>query len=762
MMISSFRRSLQKDDAGQAIIIGAVMMLVIAVAIMTTAQLGWAIKSRIQLQHAADNAAYTNATMVARSMNFIAWTNRAMVSQYVSAMAFQSMVTHLDGLNMLIAAAAASVLSAAFILGVVGRILEAIIFTAAIGAAMVALAKVLGKAGEGIEKAADAVQKVINGLDVVIGPIVQVIGYLNEYVNYYLMQQLLGKGYLLANFVNSAFGGTGFYRESLTGTIGSDQVNGSDSPDVYNIISQAINGVGLLELFDSNSAKVGKDNANDEAIKAETLMTMIVNASREGRGKVTFESKREFKLSTVFTAIVSLLGGGSLEGLQKVLDLFDNMFPQSLGGTLIANVTATSASSYDETKKIGTSKENDAKIKDNNPVFDMNQYWNIGKKLKGRALISDQVTRPPLGSFGGLIGRALNFFAAGGELIPVEKRVGIQATAKVGTNVHCRYGGLVAFEIPGNSLGEQCDGICEKTQDSCNENCEQYCPGGNYIKDEEGNPTDECASSMAWRSKPSAPTGDDAVDCGQCGSADVGEDGDCPAAKQCREALSQTMDQIEDAANDAAGDVMEGLFGGRMAQVSVSCNEGNGDEASRHKFSGITPYVSFNIKRYHSLQSKHAEQLYPTFLAAAHWKPTFMKYGALGFGEQGSRFRFSTTLRKSTAHERLGRIYDSDIGRKGRIMEGLKNKHGSDAYNFNYVAGGDSGVEFLGSAGFHAWSASQVYYHRPGTWAEPPNLFNPFWKAKLSPAVGVLNNLPAGIGGLSGGLSKLLTLVMVH
>lgn len=35
--------------------------------------------------------------------------------------------------------------------------------------------------------------------------------------------------------------------------------------------------------------------------------------------------------------------------------------------------------------------------------------------------------------------------------------------------------------------------------------------------------------------------------------------------------------------------------------------------------------------------------------------------------------------------------------------------------------------------GFTAMSAALAYYHRPGDWREPPNLFNPFWGAKLMP-----------------------------
>ena len=35
--------------------------------------------------------------------------------------------------------------------------------------------------------------------------------------------------------------------------------------------------------------------------------------------------------------------------------------------------------------------------------------------------------------------------------------------------------------------------------------------------------------------------------------------------------------------------------------------------------------------------------------------------------------------------------------------------------------------------GLNALSRGQAYYHRPGSWKEHPNFFNPFWRAKLAP-----------------------------
>ena len=56
---------------------------------------------------------------------------------------------------------------------------------------------------------------------------------------------------------------------------------------------------------------------------------------------------------------------------------------------------------------------------------------------------------------------------------------------------------------------------------------------------------------------------------------------------------------------------------------------------------------------------------------------------------------------------------------------------------------GDVSAPLVGT-GLHATSVAQVYYHRPGWWWEHPNLFNPFWRAKLAPIQDKLKRLPDG------------------
>lgn len=53
--------------------------------------------------------------------------------------------------------------------------------------------------------------------------------------------------------------------------------------------------------------------------------------------------------------------------------------------------------------------------------------------------------------------------------------------------------------------------------------------------------------------------------------------------------------------------------------------------------------------------------------------------------------------------------------------------------------------EAFAGTGKVAVARALAYYHRPGSWQEPPNFFNPHWRAKLAP-------IETGLGRLSGGL----------
>lgn len=84
-----------RNQRGQALVLACAVMVVLAIAVLTTLRLGHAVHERVHLQNTADAAAYSVAAVEARAFNFYALANRTQASHYVSAMAFQSLLSFL-------------------------------------------------------------------------------------------------------------------------------------------------------------------------------------------------------------------------------------------------------------------------------------------------------------------------------------------------------------------------------------------------------------------------------------------------------------------------------------------------------------------------------------------------------------------------------------------------------------------------------------------------------------------------------------------
>src|SRR6266436_3122452 len=87
--------TLRRSEEGQALVLAAIFGLVLMLCVLGTVNLGRAVYDKVQLQAAADSAAYSAAALEARVMNFTAYTNRAMVVHYASLMAATSYLTWL-------------------------------------------------------------------------------------------------------------------------------------------------------------------------------------------------------------------------------------------------------------------------------------------------------------------------------------------------------------------------------------------------------------------------------------------------------------------------------------------------------------------------------------------------------------------------------------------------------------------------------------------------------------------------------------------
>jgi len=116
-------RRLRRDERGQALVIGAVAMLVLCIAVLTSVSIGHGVYSKVKLQDAADAQAYSIAVKEARAYNFLAYTNRAMVVHYNAMLTFMSYVSHALYLDATIGNAA-KVLSYVPYIGPIFRLVE--------------------------------------------------------------------------------------------------------------------------------------------------------------------------------------------------------------------------------------------------------------------------------------------------------------------------------------------------------------------------------------------------------------------------------------------------------------------------------------------------------------------------------------------------------------------------------------------------------------------------------------------------------------
>ncbi len=87
-------RRLRRDERGQALVLGAVAMLIVAIAVLSTVSIGHGIYAKMKLQDAADAQSYSIAVKEARAYNFLAYTNRAMVVHYNAMLTVMAYVSH--------------------------------------------------------------------------------------------------------------------------------------------------------------------------------------------------------------------------------------------------------------------------------------------------------------------------------------------------------------------------------------------------------------------------------------------------------------------------------------------------------------------------------------------------------------------------------------------------------------------------------------------------------------------------------------------
>jgi hypothetical protein len=253
-------RRLKTNEDGQAIVLAALGVLVLAVGVLATVNLGHAIHERIKLQNNADATAYSLAALEARAFNFFAFTNRAQVSHYVTVMSLQSWLAVIWFAELLLGTLTDVV---SFIKVLVCGCCMSVIFSAI----CCPIKPIADTAFHAMDQAHKAFKTFAEWADKILGKAVYYLPMINKY-GVYTTQRLM-KELVQTNVLSS--GRTIAYANDP-----------KVEPNVWDIVTLALNTLEYRDAFDT-AADIGSlpnANATGDAMAAQRVMTEISNATR--------------------------------------------------------------------------------------------------------------------------------------------------------------------------------------------------------------------------------------------------------------------------------------------------------------------------------------------------------------------------------------------------------------------------------------------------------------------------------------------------
>lgn len=145
-MIIEFRAKIQKQR-GYATVMGAILTVAMMLSIFSLYDIGQVSSNKIKIQNAIDAGVYSTSNYVARDMNFIAYTNRAMVANQVA-------IAQMVGLSSYVHMLEQSTDN----VDKIGQILKAIPYA---GVVIATFTKALDKAADVLKKVIDSTAKVV-------------------------------------------------------------------------------------------------------------------------------------------------------------------------------------------------------------------------------------------------------------------------------------------------------------------------------------------------------------------------------------------------------------------------------------------------------------------------------------------------------------------------------------------------------------------------------------------------------------------------
>lgn len=703
MLIARMNRTVRRDEAGQALVLGALVMLVLALSVMATVQLGHGVSERIRAQDAADNVAFSSAAAVARSLNFISWVNRTIAAQYVAAMAVQGLLAFVDGFDAWLGMLADLVQSLASLACVLKRAAQICCVVCLIGSAAACplaefldiLQSILEEGASVLQELERAMRKVSDAIDKPIAAFVMAVAYLNRYAMYgaqvamkWSVTALFGSGAVAKNFA----------KRLMEATAGPN-LNTGGLGFAYSAAMAGYNGNNYLDLFDDQSDKIpdggtgdSSYSASDGQQRAERLMAAITNASRTG---IEQESNYPIQWETN--------GGGDPAELVE-----------GVAGRII-------------------------------------------NAINGHIKVASRLTMPMVASAfteeedSGAALQSLADSAAAG-------RDKCQMTGKEarGKQTDCE-----------NEREQQAadQKVCDRDQRECSADQTACTNSG------------DSGSSACAKANTSCETRD--TSCGKAADSRSVADASCSEAEGAQKAAERSCDDAEAAAREMQGATATRASGKQnylwttgkdvavmtrgtalvsaahvqMALDFVGKLSGGGDP----KIVGVQATHDRN-RRLHCHYNGRRNVTVPSCPKYAWTKAIkcekdsshdfwgMTRYISFKIAED---YPFGATdyigLVNKPAKESRFPIKNLGFGGDEMTIGGWAQSGGRNAT----FQGGSVGANISVFSGVNGWARAQAYYHRPGAWAEPPNMFNPFWKARLAPIRGplfgkLMQSLPDG------------------
>jgi hypothetical protein len=241
-----------RSERGQAALLGVVGVIVLAIGMYTSYNLGRAVYEKIELQNAADATAYSLANLEARTFNFIAFANRAQVANYVQMMEAQSLLS-----------------SATYTEGAAGWG----------GDLALTLGRLLSQpslisAGQAAERAHQGYAQIVDNMDRFVPQYIRLMTTKNL--------ALFGVSAMLAIATTSQL------------VLGAPEIVNGNDPDArqppISYVLNAANVASFLAAFDFAALRPGGDS--DDAKRARRIMAELANAARYGSGSPSFIASR--------------------------------------------------------------------------------------------------------------------------------------------------------------------------------------------------------------------------------------------------------------------------------------------------------------------------------------------------------------------------------------------------------------------------------------------------------------------------------------